>query len=333
MAAIASPLSGVQNVHVNTLLSQFSIQYHPTGFIAEQVFPVVPVAKESDLYLSWDKGQAVRVLRSDGYGSLRADKTESKQVDFGGTWTNYKAQEWALKTAISDREKANADSAFNLETSKVRGTQDLVLLDYEIRVAKICTTVANYGANNVVTNAAATQWNNSGFASLTSTGSGHSAIAQQILAGRNAMRISSLGLLPNTIIIPYAVAMVMVNDPGFIDLVKYQMQNLNDTENVLPPKLWGMDVLIPRGEFVTTQEGEAVSPSDVWGKNVVMLYVDKNPGIGTLTFGMTLRQRPWQVKTWRQEWIAGTTFYEPSFVQIEKLITADCGYLIASAIA
>jgi hypothetical protein len=329
MAAIASPLQGVGSVHVNTLLSQFSIGYHPTGMIAEQVFPPVKVTKESDVYLTWDKGQALRVDRSDGYGTLRADGAESRTEDYGGTWTNYQAQEFALRTKITDRERANADAAFALEQSKVRRAQDKVLLDMELRVASICTTAANYASANKTTLSGTAQWNNASFASQ-SNGQ-HSVIMGEILAGMNAIRSSTLGgLLPNKIIIPYAVAIVMKNDVGFWDSVKYQSNSVNF--DVLPPTLMGMDVLIPRVPYQTAVEGEALSTSDVWGKSVTLLYVNPSPSIDSLTFGVTLRSRDWGVKTWREEKL-NTTFYEASLVQAEQLVTADCGYLIINAIA
>lgn len=330
MAAIASPMQGVGNVHVNQLLSEFSIGYHPTGMIAEQVFPPIAVSHESDVYLTWDKGQALRVERTDGYGTLRADGAESHTEDYGGTWTNYTAQEFALRTKITDREKANADQAFALEQSKVRRAQDKVLLDMELRVATICTTTANYASSNkLAISNGANQYNNSGFVSQT-TGQ-HSVIIGQLLTAMNAIRQSTAGgLLPNKIIIPYAVAIVLKNDVGFWDSVKYTSGSVNT--DVLPPTLLGMDVLIPRVPYITSVEGEAVSVTDVWGKNIVLLYVNPNPSLDSLTFGTTLRSRPWSVKTWRKEEM-NTTFYEASIVQAEQLVTADCGYIISNCIA
>ena len=328
MTAVASPLQGVRSVHVNTLLTEFSIGYHPTGFVAEQVWPVVSVVKESDVYLTWDKGQAFRVERSDGYGTLRADGTESRTEDYGGTWSAYKAEEFALRTRVTDRELANQDKAFNLEQSKVRRMQDKILIDYELRVAGPVTTAGNYATANKTTLVGANQWNNSSFAS-TSNGQ-HSIIAGELLTGIDAIRKSTGGLLPNKIVIPYSVAMIMRNDPGFWDAVKYTSSSINT--DVLPPTLFGMDVLIPRSSYETVVEGEAASISDVWGKNVVLFYSNPNLGLDSLTFGSTLRSRPWMVKTWRKEEISAT-YYEASIVQAEQAVTYDCGYLIAAAIA
>lgn len=329
MSGTATPNYTVGGVHVSAPLTQLSLGYHPSGMIAEQVFPPLPVQHENDLYYAWDKGQAFRVGRSDGTASLRADKTKAKRLNFGATLKSYIAYEYALEDTVSDREAANADTQLNLAASKIRRLQDLIMTDYEIRIATTATTAANYASANKTTLSGANQWNNSSFTSTTN--GQHSVIAGEIFTGKNAVRASTGGLVPNTIIIPYAVAMVLANDPGLIDLIKYTRSDLL-VEDLLPPMLWGMKVLIPRAEYTSGVEGEAVTLSDVWGKNVVMAYVNPNPGLDSLTFGSTFRSRPWQVKTYRDE-TTDETVYRPSFVQAEQLITADCAYLIAACIA
>jgi hypothetical protein len=125
--------------------------------------------------------------------------------------------------------------------------------------------------------------------------------------------------------------MVMANDLGLVDLVKYTKSDLL-VESLLPPVLWGMRVLIPTAQYNSAVEGEAAALTDIWGKNVWMGYVDPNPGLDSLTYGLIFRARPWQVKQWRDESV-DTTYYRPSIVQAEKLVAADCGYLIQNAIA
>lgn len=324
-----SPNFTVRSAHVNVPLTQFSVGYHPLGMIAEQVFPVVPVSNESDYYYFWDKGQAFRVERSDGKGSLRADGTRPKLVNFGATLKTYTAEEFAIETRITDRERANADNALALEQSKVRRVQDLLYIDYEIRVAGVLTAAATYPAANVVTLSGTSQWNNASFSSQ--TGNQHSVIKANIEAGKEAIRKATGGLLPNTIVIPRAVAAVMYNDVGLADIVKYTAPNLM-VDDLLPQTLWGMRVLIPTVPFTTSAEGETPAMSDVWGKNVILMYRDPNPGLDALTLGLTLRQRPWQVKQYRDEQI-DATFYRPGFVQAEQLVAPDCGYLLQNVIA
>jgi hypothetical protein len=330
MTAVSSPNFTSRSVHINQALSNISIGYHPMGMVAEQVFPVVPVKHESDDYYVWDKPSAFRLDRTDGAYTLRADGTESRTLSFGATVKGYRCEEYALRTRITDRMRANQDDALQLEVSFVRRVQDLLLLEQELRVATLLTTTGNYSSSNRVTLSGTNQWNNASFTSQTN--GQHSVIIGELLTGIDAIRQATGGLKPNKMIIPHAVAMVMANDPGIIDAIKYTHTDLLNNDMPLPQSFLGMDVIIPRVPYQSAVEGEATSFSDVWGKNVVLLYVNPTPGLDALTAGMIFRSRPWQVKQWREEQIE-STFYEPSFVQTELLIAADAGYLIHNPIA
>src|SRR5579862_8851714 len=109
MAAVQSPNQTVQSEHISAPLTDFSLGYHPTGFIADQVYPVVAVKHRNDLYYKWDKPSAFRLERSDGYGTMRADGGRAREENFGASTDGYKAIEFALETSITDEERSNAD--------------------------------------------------------------------------------------------------------------------------------------------------------------------------------------------------------------------------------
>jgi hypothetical protein len=94
----------------------------------------------------------------------------------------------------------------------------------------------------------------------------------------------------------------------------------------------GMRVLMPTITYQSTVEGEADSIGYVWGKNVVMAYVNPAPALNSLTFGLTFRKDAFGIRSWREE-STEETVYEVSVNQTEKLVAADCAYLIAAAIA
>jgi hypothetical protein len=330
MAGSYSPQSGVGGVHIRQDLGNLSIGYHPQGFVADQVWPVFGVKHESDAYWSWDKGQAFNMLRSDGKGSLRADGTASKEVSFGATIKTYQTFEYALSTKITDRQRDNADSSLSLEMSKTRRLKDLLAIEYETRVASPVTTASNYASANKTSNNGSTQWNNASFTSVP-TG-GQSAIMTQLLNGIDAVRKATGGIKPNKILIPESVLLVMANDKGLAELYKYVRADGLATGSPFGPRIAGLDIITPMAMSENVTEGEAVSLVDIWGKNVVIFYSDPNPGLDSLTFGLTFRSRPDSVKQWREERLE-SMMYESSFVQIEQSISYDCAYLISTVIA
>lgn len=307
--------------------------WRPSGHIAEQVFNVKQVSNESDTYYVWNKGQRFRVLRSDGKGSLRADGTRAKVSNVGFTEASYKAQEYAKATYITDREKANADAALGLEQSRILAIQDELMLDMELRVAGIVTTTGNYTHGNIVTNSGTSQWNNASFASLNSNGTGHSAIYGQFLAAQQQIIKNTGGKRANKVVIPFEVAYVMANDPGLADMEKYTLNRLLQGMQITDgAKFMGMDVLMPTIQYQSTVEGEADNIGSVWGKNVILFYQDPNPGLNSLTFGLTFRKDAFGIRSWRDEG-ERKTFYECSLTQSENLVAQDCAYMIAAAIA
>ena len=58
MAIASGPDIG--DVHVNTLLTQVSIGYQPSGFFAAKLFPLVAVEKQTDIYPVYDKSHWAR---------------------------------------------------------------------------------------------------------------------------------------------------------------------------------------------------------------------------------------------------------------------------------
>ena len=336
MAATDFPNQTAQGLHVNQLLTDFSLGYHPMGFIADSVFPVISVKKESDLFLKWSKEDAFRQGRTDGFDTLRADGTIAGEERFGTTMDSYLARERARRVKITDRERDNADPVIDLQRSRVRRAQDKILLDYEQRVAGIVRATANYTASvtNYTTLTTTAQWNNSSFSSLGTTGSGHSVIKANILTGMDTVRKNTGGYLPNRIVIPFPVATVLSNDPGLDDLRKY-VENLlagADGSNLVAPIFMGMKVLIPLAMYTSNVEGVAGGMTDVWGKDVIMFYAPNTPQRDDLAFGFTFRSRPWQVKEYREE-RESSTYYEAGMIQDEKLVTSDCAYLIKTAVA
>src|SRR3954465_7897357 len=94
------------DLHVDSYLTDLSVSWSQKSdqFIADKVFPVVPVAQQSDLYAVYDKGFFYRDemrVRPLGGRPNKAGYAISNQT--------YRCEEWALEHAIDDRTRSNAD--------------------------------------------------------------------------------------------------------------------------------------------------------------------------------------------------------------------------------
>ena len=305
----------VKDVHVDQALTNLSIGYHPAGMVAERVSPPITVAHESDRYYIWDRPSAFRVSAT-GIMSLRPDKSEAKEVDFGLDTSSYQAEEYALKILISDREKKNADSVLRLRESKLRRVQDLLMLEQEIRVATLLTTAGNWAANH------------SGDPGNLSAGT--PTIEADIDTAREVVR-SAIGIDPNTIVIPAQVARVIKRDATIRDLIKYTHADLL-VNGDLPARLWNMDVIIPGATYTASVEGAAtITYADVWGDDVVLLYVNRESTIDTPQVVKTFRSKGWEVRSWRVEEKRSEAI-EASVIQDEVLTSNVSGYLLTDVL-
>lgn len=128
--------------------------------------------------------------------SLRADKSEAKEVDFKLSTATYTAEEYALKILLSDREKDNADSALRLQGIQTAKASRPIDAGTGIRVGTLLTTGANWATGH--TTSPSTKWD---------AASGVT-IEANIDTAKEAVR-KAIGVLPNTLVIPASVAVVV----------------------------------------------------------------------------------------------------------------------------
>jgi hypothetical protein len=313
---------GVRDVHINQALTNMAIGYHPQGLIAEQIFPIVPVAHETDYFYIWDRADAFR--KED---TLRADGAESNEVEFKVTKDTYSAEEYAMKVGVTDREMGNADSVLQLKISKQKRLQDKLLVDLEYRIATLVATTTNWDTNNSVSLSGTDRFDNASYSDSNAT-----SIEYRIDTAKEAIRKATGGLEPNVIIIPSAVAKVVKRNKTIRDLIKYTHADLL-VDGDLPPSLWGLKVMIPKGSYATSNEGAATQTlADIWGKSIILMHVNPNPAIDAVSAGYIFRSRPWMTKEWREEWKSRDVI-ETGYVQAEKIVSTYAGYVIANCIS
>src|SRR5512144_1987146 len=91
-------------VHVDSVLTNISVAYMnaTSNFIASQVFPVVTVPKQTDVYFTYTKADWFR-----DEARLRADSTESAGSGYGLSTASYSCDVFALHKDIGDQVRAN----------------------------------------------------------------------------------------------------------------------------------------------------------------------------------------------------------------------------------
>lgn len=300
-----------RNVQTNPVLTEIVQQYRPTGFVADIVAPRVKVAKELFQYWTYDDG----VFHRTDVNLKKADKTEAKTLDLNFTPVEGRTEEYAAIVRISDRERENVDSQVRLEESKVNQAADALKLAREVRVAALLQeTTAGSLANG---SAPSNNWNVDG------------ATIEADLQTAALDVWNRIGYSPDTVVIPYQVAHAVAVQADIREIIKYTVDGqkiLSEGLGILPPQLYGLNVVIPKVKATTSATGTVNDATEVWGDDVRVLYT----GAGNTSWGnpivcQTFVSRDYEVRQWRDESIR-CDVYEVSEVVAEVVTASGAGY-------
>lgn len=292
------------NLHVDRLLSNVSIKYQNSEYISAEVFPMVPVQKESDLYRIYTRQFRIPETK-------RANKAVAREHDFEVTTASYVLQRNALKNYISDGDAMNYDIS-SLRADMTEELTDKILAQKEKLVASLFTST-NWSLN--VSLAAANAW------------TANTTVSNPIPIMDTAATtiIQNSGFRPNYGILPRNSFIAAKNHVSVLDRIKYTsadvtmetMKGLFD----LPELLQAIAV------EDTSAEGQASTIANLWTDNVFVGYKPARPSPMRPSAGYTFRRNKPMVKRWRAE--------ERESEAIEVNLEYDCkvvaslsGYLI-----
>ena len=122
-------------VHIDAALTNVSVAYKNTAFIADELAPVVGVRKQFDRYFIHDAEREVFRSTDD----KRAPGAEANEIDFALSTDSYAAEDHALTSVIPDEERDNADPPFQPNIDRTEFLTDKILLNKEIQLASIVT--------------------------------------------------------------------------------------------------------------------------------------------------------------------------------------------------
>jgi hypothetical protein len=264
-------------VHVDAILTNISVAYmqRAENFIADKVFPVVPVDKQSDKYFVYTKNDWLR-----DEAQVRADGTESVGSGYNITTDNYYADVYAIHKDIGDQTRANADAPINVDREAAEFVTHRLLTRREIQFNTDFMTTGVW-ANDVA-----------GVASSPSTGQTlqwddytDSDPIEDIEEGK-ADILSVTGLEANTLVLGYDVFRTLKNHPDLVDRIKYTSSQ-TITEDMIARMFDIERVMVSKSIKATNAEGATQAYGFTTGKTALLAHVAPNPGVLTPSAGYT----------------------------------------------
>jgi hypothetical protein len=143
---------GQTDVHIDSALSNYAAGYTNWGSIADQVAPVVPTAKASDKYFTWDKDDAFQAAESLIAGADAGVPEISPRLSS----TAFATLPYGIAGAVSTELAANADAPLSIEKATMRRCMNVINIAREVRVAGLLVS-GNFTFNTTL--GATAKWN------------------------------------------------------------------------------------------------------------------------------------------------------------------------------
>lgn len=264
-------------VHVDAILTNISVAYlqRAENFIADKVFPVVPVDKQSDKYFVYDKNDWLR-----DEAQVRADGTESVGSGYNITTATYYADVYAIHKDIGDQTRANADAPINVDREAAEFVTHRLLTRREIQFVNDFMTTSKWATDVTGVAASPTTGQTIQWSDYT-----NSDPIEDIERGKAGI-LSVTGLEANTLVLGYDVFRALKNHPDLVDRIKYTSSQ-TITEDMLA-RMFDIDrVLVSKSIKATNKEGATGAYSFTTGKTALLAHVAPNPGILTPSAGYT----------------------------------------------
>lgn len=329
---MSTPTRG--DVHVNAPLTNISIAHiqSQSHFIADKVFPTVPVNKQSDRYYTYDRGDFNRDEMQE-----RAPGTESAGdgYDLDNTPTYY-TPVYALHKDVDDQVRSNADSVLAPDRDATIFVTNKAMIKRErLFVAKAMSagiwSNEKTGVNSDVVNATEFLiWNDA-----------NSTPIEDIRAAKRSV-LEATGFEPNKLCLSQSVMDALVDHPDIVDRIKYgQTPGKPAMVNAAAlAQLFELDeVLVSKAVYNSAAKGATEVSAFIAANSALLVYTPPSAGIMTPTAGYTFSWTGFlgasgmghRMKRFRMENLESDRI-EIQMAFDQKVVGADLGFFFDNAV-
>ena len=274
---------GAESVHLDVPLTELTIGYKNEGYIADEIFPMINVQHQSDLYYIWTKDYWFR-----NYVQRRAPGTEYPEAEIAVETDSYYTPIYHLQYAINDEDWENADEQLELEATAAEWLADQFVMNREDYMVNNFFKTGVWGADYTATAAgtpgtsAPRQWND-----YANSDPEHDI--------RDAIRViqKKTGKKPNMLVMGPEVMDILKEHSKLVDKYKYSQVSILDEAQVVGAM---RSPMVKVGEAImnTADEGSDFNGAFMWGKKAWLLHVAPGPGKRVSSAGYTFN---WDIGT------------------------------------
>lgn len=305
-------------VHVDALMSEFSVRFSNEMYIGTALMPEIQVDKQSNFYGVWNLRDQL-AYPDDTIGPRGDVKQLASNVDLTNS---YFAGEYGLEEYVDLSTIDNADAPLQPLMHATFKANDGILWNQERRIIDVMTATGNYGSN-YLSIPVTSEWN--------SAGGGNPVLNIQtavasVLPGPGPTR--KLGFCS------FPVYQALARHPQIRDLHKYTNAGL------MPPtylaQLFDLDaLLVGKAWKDSANPGQTISLNRLWPNVFGVVNVMTAPMKDSYSFGSTFRWGPKfsEVRFERNRGRRGGYVTKTSVAYVPKVTAAYAGYLLTNCLA
>lgn len=310
--------------HIDKALTNISVAYmqDESSFIADKVFPRIPVKKQSDVYFVYNKGDFFR-----DEAKVRAGAAESVGGDYGVEAADpYYCRVHAFHKDVTEQDRANYDEPLDADTDAADFVTQKMLIRREMEWAKkfFKPTVWTTEVTGVATDPKAEE---------VLKFSDPMSDPIRVITNQAIDMASKTGFKPNTLVLSPRVFYALKNHEDILDRIKYTQKGI--VTNDLLATLFEVDnVYTAWGVVNTADQGEEDNIGFIMGDHALLCYVNPRPSIkqpsagyiftwtglmGASAYGSRIVRLPMDILGLGTERIEGEVAFDP------KVIAQDLG--------
>jgi len=262
------------DVHVNKMLTEVLVGYTNAEFIADQIFPVVTVDKQTDIIPAVDQSA---FFRDDASGPL-SEASVAGDVGYTISKTDtYYCQRYGRRHFISDDRRVNEDAPFNSDREATMLVTNMLMLRREVQFVTDFWKTGFWGTDKVGT---------TDFVKWSDYGS--SSPIEDIREFKRTVR-RKIGRNPNRLVLGDLTRDVLLDHPDVLERIKYTERGVASVD--LLASLFDLDTVLV-GESIRATSAEGTAEASVvyaanWDDDALLYYAPPTPSIFTPSAGYT----------------------------------------------
>jgi hypothetical protein len=271
------------SVHIDQALTNLTIAFlqDQNNFIADRVFPRVPVDKKSNKYFIYDRADFNRVDQV----KKRSAGTKANTIGMKLSQDNYFAEVFGIAMDFDFETLANEDAALNVRAAGAQVLTHQLLIDREIRWADTYFKASVWGTEYA------------GVSGSPSTGQvkqwssySDSTPIRDVTTARRAMQLKSGGYKPNVMVVGKETRDILVNHPDILARLNGGA-TVTNTALITDAKLAEIfeveEFLVMESVKNTGLEGLTETNAFIGGKSAALYYRPRASGLMVPSAGYT----------------------------------------------